>query len=146
MADKRVFLNGMEVVNTPKFKEKDGLEWCVFNVRDEKDVLTVVCFDDERQKSPFKTIKKLCEDNKFGKDTFINCECDLSFYPAKVISDDKWKKLSQGENPTEVLLPSFRIYSWSFAIPLKIHEKLKEKKSKKTVPIKIESLADEFGA
>lgn len=129
-----------EVLKKPEIKSGKSGDFISFVVKADDAKFRIVCFDDEREKNPYKRLKTAIEKGNVDAETYMQMECNVCPYDAYALSDAYWSKVSKEPNPTKVTLFTFKIVDWDYLIPLKIHEKMKEQASTGAVQRKIEPI------
>ena len=129
-----------EVVKRPEIRTGKNGEFISFQVKADDSRFRIVCFDDEREKNPYKKLRAAVEKGSVTAETYLQMECDVCPYDAYALSDEYWRKVSKEPNPTKVTLFTFKIVNWDYLIPFKIHEKIKEQAENGTVRRKIEPI------
>lgn len=129
-----------EVLKKPEIKPGKGGDFIFFIVKADDAKFRIVCFDDEREKNPYKRLKAAIEKGSVDAETYLQMECSVCPYDAYALSDAYWSRISKDPNPTKVTLFTFKIMDWDYLIPYKVHEKLKEQTSNGAVQRKIEPI------
>jgi len=142
-----IFRNA-KLSSLPEKKNGKNGEFYSFVVTVDDQKFKIICFDDERDKNPFKKLDNALNAGNIGRGTYISMECELSRYPAYAISEEKWKSISSEANPTKVALDNFKLEDWEYAVPYEIHQKMKDMKEKGNelpAPATLLPLGDEGG-
>jgi len=114
-----------EVIKKPEKKTGKNGDFILFYVKADDCRFKIICFDDEREKNPYKRLLSAIEKGGVDADTLLQMECKVCPYDTFALSDSYWAKFSKEPNPTKVTLMTFKILDWDFLIPYEIHKKLK---------------------
>lgn len=120
-----VLFRQAKIASLPEKKEGESGEFYSFLVSVGSYKHRIICFNDEREKNPFKKLDAALDKGTITKGSFIMMDCELCPYPAFAISDEKWKQLSNAPNPTKVLLNNFKLKDWDYVVPYEIHQEIK---------------------
>lgn len=125
-----------EVLKKPEIKTGKNGEYISFSVKADNAKFKIVCFDDERERNPYKRLLSAIEKGGVDADTYLQMECKPCPYDTFALSDAYWGKVSKEPNPTKVTLFTYKILDWDYLIPYKVHEKMKEQGTGNGSPVR----------
>ena len=132
-----------KILTRPEIKDGQNGKFISFMVKgDDQMSYKILCFDDEREKNPYKKFVSAMEKGYVVKGTYVILDTELCRYPTYAITDDFWAKCGgRGKNPTLVYIDTFKLLKWDYLIPVEVHEKLKAaEKPHSVAPITAEQM------